>query len=71
MSTYELTMKYDNYGLPKGFKLYVKSNNICATWPEKEEYLAALRAVPNWNEQKNWYLTGNNWDCCWNVTGHK
>ena len=69
MATFELTKKSGNLGgLPEGFKLYVKSKKTYG-WPNKDEYLAALEAVPNWDKLKNGNdLVGFNWSGFWDIT---
>jgi hypothetical protein len=71
MATYELTKQNDFGGIPKGFKLMVKSNNNPSfnPWPEKEEYLTALEYLPNIDTLKRhpgWgTLVGFNWNGQW------
>lgn len=72
MYTKELTLSHDIAGLPKGFKLIVKSKNGSFSWPEKEEYLTALEYIPNYDKLKlnsGWgMLVGFNWNGQWKLT---
>ncbi|MBO4588123.1 MAG: hypothetical protein J5711_04385 [Bacteroidales bacterium] len=74
MATFELTKKNDVGGIPKGFKLIVKSEKNFG-WPEKEEYLTSLEYLPNLGQLKlrgDWNaLTGSNWNGHWSVTNTK
>jgi hypothetical protein len=73
MTTFELTKTNDIGGIPKGFKLIVKSSKGYFSEPEKEEYLTALEYLPNVDKlklQSGWNsLTGYNWKGHWIILG--
>ena len=77
MVTFELTKRNDIGGIPKGFKLMVRSSKGSAfdIWPDKEEYLTALEYLPNVRELKlrgDWNsLVQFSWQGHWSVTNKR